>query len=326
MDAVVNRRRPVEPGMCREFWDRLGDRQVDAAEAAALLAALSARMPDPAAVATLVESLLERRPRHGHRFPGAVNVVGTGGGPSTANISTAAAFVAAAAGVPVVKTGSRASSGGVGSINLLDRLGVSLTRSYERTGEHLARFGIAFAGYFVYPVELTRLARTVLPLDMRTIGRWVNTIGPFLADVPVSAQLTGVSDVAHLPALRRLADGRRIWLCTNDLGADELVSVAVNTVHGDSTFTVDPRELGIDGGSLDDLRGPSDDAEVVTHFLDLLAGRASSTAVATVCLNAAALAVAGGHQPNLTSGLRAAFSAVADGAARALAERVMSRG
>lgn len=321
LDALVNRRRPVGPEMCRSFWDRLHDRKVDRAEAASVLAALSTAMPDPFAVTTVVASLHERRPPHDHVFPSAVNIVGTGGGPRTANISTAAAFVAAAMGVRVVKTGSRASSGGVGSINLLDRLGVDLTRSYSETADQLDRFGIAFAGYFVYPTELTRLARTVLPLDLRTIGRWINTVGPFLADMPVSAQLTGVSDPTHLPALRALAAAqqeKRIWLCTNELGADELLSFTQNSVHGDRDF-----RMGLVGdGDLTQLTAADREDEVVGHFLDLLAGKAPAAAVDTVCLNAAALAVAAGEQPGFSAGLQAARDAVADGAAVALAERM----
>ncbi|MFS8096828.1 hypothetical protein LFM09_06765 [Lentzea alba] len=320
LDALVNRRRRVEPEMCRSFWDRLHDRQVDRAEAAAVLAALSTAMPDPATVTTVVASLHERRPSHHHVFPAAVNIVGTGGGPRTANISTAAAFVAASTGVQVVKTGSRASSGGVGSINLLDRLGVSLTRSYDETADQLHRFGIAFAGYFVYPTELTRLARTVLPLDLRTIGRWINTVGPFLADMPVSAQLTGVSDPTHLPALRALADAqpeKRFWLCSNELRADELLSFTPNSVHGDRDFRMSP----VGRGDLTGLAAAPDD-DVVEHFLELLAGRAPAAAVDTVCLNAAALAVAAGREPGFPAALQAAREAVSDGAALALAERM----
>lgn len=330
VDALVNRRRPVELDMLRSFWARLQDKHVDRAEAAALLAALSTRMPDPGTVVAFVASLDERRQAPGIRLPGTANIVGTGGGPSTFNISTAAAFVAAAMDVRVVKTGSRANSGTVGSIDLLDRLGIPLTRSYEEIGERLDEFGIAFAGYFVYPPELTRLARTVLPLDMRAVGRFVNTVGPFLAAVPVSAQVTGVSDRAHLPIMRLLADGqqgKRIWLCSNELGADELLSCATNQVYDTDSgeFVIRPQELGAGGGALSDLRGAPQDDQVITHFQALLSGRAPHPAVATVCLNAAALAVAAGTVPTLATGVRDARAAVHDGAAAELVARMRER-
>jgi len=330
VDALVNRRRAVEPDMCRSFWARLQNEQVDRAEAAALLAALSTRMPDPDTVVTFLASLHERRQVPGVGFPRAANIVGTGGGPGTFNISTAAAFVAAAMGVRVVKTGSRANSGKVGSINLLDRLHISPARSYDEVGERLDEFGIAFVGYFVYPVELTRLARTVLPLDMRTIGRFVNTVGPFLAAIQVSAQVTGVSDRANLPTMRRLADSRqgtRVWLCSNELGADELLSCAVNQIYDTDTgeFVVRPQELGVGGGDLSDLRGAPQDDQLIPHFQALLAGRAPHPAVATVCLNAAALAVAVGTVPDLATGVRDARAVVHDGAAAELLTRMRER-
>jgi len=330
VDALVNRRRPVELDMCRSFWTRLQNKQVDRAEAAALLAALSTRIPNPDTVVTFLASLEERRPAPGISFPGAANIVGTGGGPGTFNISTAAAFVAAAMGVRVVKSGSRANSGKVGSINLLDRLGIPLTRCYEETGERLDEFGIAFVGYFVYPVELARLARTVLPLDMRAVGQFVNTVGPFLAAMQVSAQITGVSDHAYLPVMRRLADGqhgKRVWLCSNDLGADELLSCTTNQIYdtGCGEFVIRPHELGLGGGELSDLhRAPQDD-QVIAHFQAMLSGRAPRPAVATVCLNAAALAVAAGTVPTLTTGVRDAHAAVREGAAAELVARMRGR-
>jgi anthranilate phosphoribosyltransferase len=257
LDALINRRRPVDLDMCRAFWDRLGNSELHLGEAAALLACLSTDMPSAHTVEILVRSLDERRPQPSHRFPGSVNIVGTGGGPRTFNISTAAAFVAAAMGVPVVKTGSRGYTSQTGSFDLLDCLGIPLTTSYQQTGELLDRYNIACAGYFVYPAELAALARAVAPLQMRTLGRFVNTVGPFLAAMPVSAQVTGVSEHCHLATLRHLASRqapKRIWLCTNDLGADELISIADNLVHDvGGQFQIRPDTVGLGGGALPDL-------------------------------------------------------------------------
>jgi len=327
LDALINRRHPVDLDMCRAFWDRLGSRQLHPGEAAALLACLSTSLPPAHTVEILVRSLDERRPEPSHQFPGAVNIVGTGGGPRTFNISTAAAFVAAAIGVPVVKTGSRGYSSRTGSFDLLDCLGIPLTTSYQQTGEMLDRYNIACAGYFVYPVELAALARAVAPLGVRTLGRFVNTVGPFLAAMPVSAQLTGVSEHSHLPALQYLAAQqapKRVWLCTNDLGADELLSVADNRVHdvGAGQFQVRPGTLRLAGGTLSDLRATADDTTTVEHFLDVLGGQGPPAAVATVCLNAAALAVAASATEDWTSAASMAREAVDGGAAVELIRRI----
>ena len=336
LDALVTCRNPVDLDMCREFWNRLDSRQLHPGEAAAVLACLSTRMPPAATVEILIRSLEERRAQPSHRFAGAVNIVGTGGGPRTFNISTAAAFVAAAIGVPVVKTGSRGYASRAGSFDLLGQLGIALTRSYEQTGEMLDRYHLACAGYFVYPVELAALTRAVLPLQMRTLGRFVNTVGPFLAAMPVSAQLTGVSEHSHLATLRHLAARqapKRVWLCTNDLGADELLSVADNLVHdvggariagsaGGGQFPIRPATLGLGGGALSDLRAVPDDSTTVEHFVGVLGGQGPPAATATVCLNAAALAVAAGTTEDWASAVSMAREAVDGGAALELVHRI----
>lgn len=336
MRAVVTsavRGEPVDSADWHRFWEALEAGKVDRAEAAALFAALSARTPVPETADGFVTSLAQRGATAPPRLASAVNIVGTGGGPATVNISTAAAVVAAAMGVRVLKTGSRAGSGTIGSIDILERLGIPLSRSSAEAADQLDRNGITFAGQFVYPKELTRLARTVLPLGLRAVGGFVNRLGPFVAHVSTGTQLTGLSDTTMLPAFRRLAASRidtRIWLCHNDLGADELLSLVPNQVHDNQggTFVVDPAALGIDGGDLTDLARPAAQAGGPDHaagFLALLAGKAPAAAVATVCLNAAALAVLTGVSPGFADGTRAARAAIDDGAALALARRLSTR-
>lgn len=310
-------------GTWRSFWDSLDDGGVDRGEAMALLASLATGLPEHETLGALVASLHERRGGIPDCWPGSVNVVGTGGGPATFNISTASAFVAAATGVPVVKSGSRAYRSRVGSIDLLERLGVGLTKSYADTADTLERFGVAFVGQFAYPAELTRLARVISSPGMRPFGRFLNAVGPFLAQLPVQAQVTGVSAAAPLPDLRRLAaavTGRRIWLCTNDLGADELLGFAENVIHPNDAapFRLAPGS----GGTLEDLRPVDEPGLVVEHFLALVSGLGGEVVTRTICLNAVALAVVGGHSDDWATATRAAEHAVHSGAVRALVDRI----
>ena len=202
--ALVTQRYPISEEIWGDFWDRLASKSLHPGEALAVLASLTTRIPDGASVSTMLASL--KRAQSAPKTPDrpTVNIVGTGGGPSTFNLSTASAFVAAAMGTRVIKTGSRAYASRTGSVDLLDRLGIRQTSSYEQTEEMLDSFGIACAGPFVYPKELRALARQILPFDMKTVGRFFNLIGPFLAAVPVSMQITGVSDhsVFRLSAAR----------------------------------------------------------------------------------------------------------------------------
>ncbi|MEU7603969.1 hypothetical protein AB0B78_38565 [Streptomyces sp. NPDC040724] len=329
LTGLLEQRAPVGRETWRSWWDQLGDGRLDKSEVLALLASLTSRLPDHQTLRHLLDSLAERRPAATvtTSWEGTVNVVGTGGGPRTFNISTACAFVAAAAGVKVVKTGSRAYTSSMGSVDLLERLGVRLTSSYAQTEDTLAAHGIAFAGPFVYPVQLTRLARTVAPYPMKPFGRFLNALGPFLADLPVTAQVTGVSAAAPLDTLRQLAattTGRRIWLTVNDTGADELLPFATNTVHGQNTpaRVIRPGELTPGDGSFADLRPAPDAGAAADHFHRVLAGTAGRVATHTVCLGAAALVVASGVRRDWPSALALAEGAVRSGAAHDLARRL----
>lgn len=313
-------RMPVSEEMWGCFWDRLHDGNLAPGEAAAVLASLSTSVPDDRTLCALLASLQARRaPANRLKVRQAVNIVGTGGGPSTFNISTASAFVAAAMGVRVIKTGSRAYSSRCGCIDLLQRLRMPLTGSHDETEAMLERFGIACAGYYVYPPELTLLAKSILPLPMKILGRFFNLIGPLLADVPVTAQLTGVSDAKLLPSLKRLAaqlPDRDLWLCANAIGADELISFTENVLFcNDASRDVrlTPDALDFGPGSLKDLSPAATTEGIVAHFEALLSGEGPRAAIETVCLNAAAAAMLAGVAATWTEAVRGAHAAIERG-------------
>lgn len=304
---------PSTVGAWHAFWDSLQDAS-SGADAVALLEALGSRPPDPGSAGALVASLDERR-SHPEAVE-AVNIVGSGGGPKTFNLSTAAALVAAAIGVRVVKSGSRAYTSRYGSIDALKLLGVPLAGSHDEVADTLERCGIAFPGAFVYPPELALLARRTFPRDWRTLGGVFNRLGPFLAAVPANAQLTGVSDRALLPLYEQLAVGRRVWLCFNACGVDELVSFEANTIRDDgSELRLDP----VGPGTLAGLAGASD---AVSQLTALLGGEGPPAALDSICLNAAGMAVLGGVEPDWGEAFREARRALDAGAALDVLERL----
>jgi anthranilate phosphoribosyltransferase len=326
--ALLDRDRVSEPAWL-SFWEHLEAGQLERGEAVALLASLTTQLPDHETLTGLLRTLDQRRSTPTVRFPDAVNIVGTGGGPSTFNISTAAAFVAATLGVDVVKSGSRAYTSRCGSLDLLEQLGIPLTKSYEQTGETLDRFHLAFAGYFVYPTELTRLGRSILPLGLRPFGRFLNAVGPFLAGLPVAAQITGVADDSLLPYLRGVAStvqDRTVWLCVNALGADELISFTDNVVYTNdrSRQIVVPAHRETGAGTLADLRPAEASASVVPHFLDVLSGGGGPVATRTIALNAAAMVVARGLTDSWPTATAAAIEAIESGAALDLVGRLQA--
>ncbi|MEU5714227.1 hypothetical protein AB0G71_00285 [Streptomyces sp. NPDC020403] len=324
---LVDRRAPADADQWDALWEALAGGALERADALALLASLTAALPDGPSLLALLDALDRRRPvRPSAPWPGTVNVVGTGGGPPTVNLSTASALLAAATGVRVVKSGSRAHTSRTGSVDLLDRLGVPLTTSLDQTSDQLDAYGVAFTGPFVYPVQLARLALLAVPTPMRVFGRFLNTLGPFLAALPVAAQVTGVSATEPPPAIRALAarPGSPVtWLTTNPAGADELLSVTDNTVHfpGGGTRALPAGALVPADGTLGDL-APVAAEEAAVHFRAVLTGRAGAPLRATLQLNAAALAVASGHRDDWGTAVAEAGAALDDGAALGLLERL----
>ena len=330
--ALADRSAPVPEAAWGDLWDRLAGQELHPGEALAVLVSLTTKTPDGASISALMQSLRQRNPQPDPPPAPTVNIVGTGGGPSTFNLSTASAFVGAALGARVIKTGSRAYKSRTGSVDLLDRLGIRMTGSYEETEELLGTVGIACAGPFVYPRELRLLARTILPFDMKTMGRFFNVIGPFLAAVPVTRQITGVSDHSMLPTFRELAaddPSKDFWLCSNELGADELLSIVESQVYDSARgeeFTVKPAEIGLGAGSFDDLLPVQDMDGIVDHFMALLGGDGPPAAIESIRLNAAAMAINGEVATEWPDALGLAADAMASGEAVRLIERLRAHG
>ncbi len=330
LEALVTHAYPISAEIWGNFWDRLGAGELEQGEALAVVSSLTSQIPDGTSVSALIASLRERNPQPAPPSQPTVNIVGTGGGPSTFNLSTASAFVAAAMGARVIKTGSRAYSSKTGSVDLLDRLGIKLTTTYEQTDEHLETFGIACAGPFVYPKELRLIARAILPFGMKTVGRFFNVIGPFLAAIPVTVQITGTSDHSVLPTFEQLVaedETKRFWITSNDLGVDELLSIAPSRVYDSGrkeVFTLDPSEYGLGGGTFDDLKPVESLDDTVPNFLELIGGSGPTAAIESIRLNASVLAMNAGVTDDLPSALSLAAETMTNGEPARLIERLRS--
>jgi anthranilate phosphoribosyltransferase len=316
---LVAHKYPISEEVWGNFWDRLGARELEQGEALAVVCSLTTLTPDGESVSALLRSLQERNPRPDPPSQPTVNIVGTGGGPSTFNLSTASAFVGASMGARVIKTGSRAYASKTGSIDLLDRLGITLTTSYEQTEEMLEALGMACAGPFVYPKELRLLARNILPFGMKQMGRFFNLVGPFLGAVPVTTQITGTSDHSVVPMFKALASGdstRRYWLTWNELGVDELLSIVDSQVYDTASgeeSTLSPTEIGLAGGTFEELKPVDDIDSTVPHFMALIGGDGPTAAIESIKLNAGALAINAGIANDWPDALRMAGDAMAAG-------------
>lgn len=296
------------------------DGDLDHAQVAGLLVALRAKGEVGAEVAAAARAMRARA--LGVAAPaGAIDTCGTGGdGAETINISTAAALVAAAGGVPVAKHGNRSVSSRCGSADVLEALGVRLDLDRSHLTALLEEIGIAF----LFAQQLHPAMAAVVPvrraLGVRTV---FNLLGPLTNPAGVSRQVLGVWGREVQPlmaeALAELGAEYALVLHSDD-GLDELSVSAPTTVIEvrdgavAGTWRVDPAELGIRADDPESLRGGDVD-ENARRLRAILDGGERSAASESVALNAAAALMVGGRADDLASGIARARKILADGLA-----------
>lgn len=251
-----------------------------------------------------------------------VDTCGTGGGQvSTFNVSTAAAFVAAGAGVPVAKHGNRSFTSRSGSADVLEALGVRIDLSPEAMAEVLERAGIVF----MFAPLLHPAMRHVGPVrrELR-IATIMNLLGPLTNPAGARRQVVGVSDPALVPlvvaALQEL-DHLRALVVHGEPGMDEVSPLGITRVArlqgGEwSEERLDPREMGADPERVDraSLAGGSPE-ENAARIEAVLTGEERGDARTLVLLNAAAALDVAGRVDSLPAGVRLAAEVVDSGAA-----------
>jgi anthranilate phosphoribosyltransferase len=250
-----------------------------------------------------------------------VDTCGTGGdGSNTFNISTAAAFVAAGAGVPVAKHGNRAVSSKCGSADVLAALGVNIEAPPDVMEECIKTVGIGF----LYAPSLHPAMKYAGPvrkeMGVRTI---FNMLGPLTNPAGAKGQILGVF-AAELTepfanVLKGLGSTRAMVVHGND-GMDELTTTTTSRVSElrdgkVTTYDFDPLKLIGDYASPQDLAG-GDAEENAALVRDVLSGTAGPRRD-IVCLNAAGAIVAGGKADDMEQGWEQAVEATESGAALA---------
>jgi len=315
------------------------------AQVARLLSLLAARGETDGELEGMLDAMMERCVSPGPVPDGAIDVCGTGGdGAGTFNVSTAAAFVASAAGATVAKHGNRSSSGGTGSADMLEALGVDLAAPPASAASAVSGCGIGFmfAPAFHPAMKAAAAARRALA-GTRTA---LNLLGPLANPARVRRQLVGVSSGAHLERLPAML-ARRGSECAMGVrsanGLDELSTcsagravVAAPAGGGDpargaprmtlARIDVRPADLGLQGSGLAEIvpRGPREALRMMVGAID---GTACRAAVETAALNAGAALVVAGLAGSVGDGLEAALRAVRSGAAsRRLDEFVGAHG
>lgn len=249
----------------------------------------------------------------------AIDIVGTGGdGSGSYNVSSCAAFVVAACGIPVAKHGNRAMSSKSGAADVLAALGVNVDLAPEQISAciHHANIGFMFAPNHHAAVRHVGPVRS--ELGIRTI---FNLLGPLSNPAGVTRQVVGVYArqwVEPLAYALKALGTQQAWVVHGSDGLDELTTTGVTYVAELKdgyvrSFEVSPADAGLPFAKADDLTG-GDSAHNARALRDVLSGKASAYRDIVV-LNAAAALVVAEAVPGLREGVERAQLALDDGSA-----------
>jgi anthranilate phosphoribosyltransferase len=259
---------------------------------------------------------------------GAIDTCGTGGdAKGTFNISTAAAFVVAGAGVPVAKHGNRSISSRSGSADVLKALGVNLAATPETISSCISGCGLGFMFAPAHHAAMRHVAQVRSELGTRTI---FNLLGPLANPAGTKYQLVGVFArdwVEPMAQVLGLLGTERAWVVHGEDGLDELTTTGVSDVavldRGKvTTFRVSPRNAGLPEARPEDLTG-GDAAENAAHTSALLGGLQGPFRN-IVLFNAAAALLVAGKAKSLQEGVALAAGAIDSGKALAVLERLVA--
>ena len=248
-----------------------------------------------------------------------VDSVGTGGdGSDSFNISTAAALVAAGAGVRIAKHGNRAASGSCGAADVLEALGVRIELPPEGVERCINEGGIGFMFAQAFHPSMRHAGPVRREIGIRTV---FNILGPLTNPAAAQRQLIGVAFPQlgeKMAEVMRLLGSERSLVVHGAGGLDEIALDGDTTVWElrdgrVQTWMFQPDETGLGRWSVDDLRGGDRDANAAT-MRRLLNGESGPIRDA-VLLNSAGVLLAAGAAASIPDGIEAAAQAIDSGSA-----------
>lgn len=249
-----------------------------------------------------------------------LEIVGTGGdGSNSFNISTTAAMVIAAAGVPVAKHGNRAASSKCGAADVLEALGVKITIPPERSAELLKKINICFLFAQNYHIAMKYVAPIRKELGIRTV---FNILGPLSNPAGANMELMGVFDQALVEPLAQVMMKLGVSRGMVVYGQDKLdeISMCAPTSVCEikdgwfQSYELTPEQFGYDRCKKEDLTGgtPEENAAITRA---ILSGAERGPKRQAVCLNAGAALYITGKAADMETGVRLAEQLLDSGAA-----------
>lgn len=269
-----------------------------------------------AAAVGVLRELVRQVPVSGEHV---IDTCGTGGdGANTFNISTAAAFVVAAAGGKVAKHGNRSVSSKCGSADVLEAAGINLDMPADQVADCVDSIGV---GFLFAAKHHSAVRHTVGPRQEMGVRTLFNLIGPMSNPANAPHQLIGVFDKQWLvpvaEVLKRLGS-RHVLVVHADDGLDEISIAAPTTVaelkNGEVfSYSVTPEQFGLPRANLADLA--ISDAQSSLAIIRAVLNNHAGPALDIVALNAGAAIYAADLADSLAAGVQRAQQVLADGSA-----------
>ncbi|MDR0272814.1 MAG: anthranilate phosphoribosyltransferase [Clostridiales bacterium] len=259
----------------------------------------------------------------------ALEIVGTGGDHAhTFNISTAAAIITAAAGIPVAKHGNRSASSKCGAADVLEALGVNINISPEKSAELLREIGICFLFAQNYHIAMKYVAPIRRELAIRTV---FNILGPLTNPAGAKMELMGVYDRELVEPLVQVLCNlgvKSAMVVHGEDGLDEISLSAPTFIcearNGNvKSYTITPEQFGFTRCAKDDLKGgdPAENAEILKALLSGKKGAKRDAAV----LNAAAAMYVAGKYDSIEAAAEVANETIDNGKAKAKLDEFIKR-
>lgn len=311
----------------KSLQERIFAGEVSEVQIAAFLAMMRMKRATSGEIAGLAQSLRDHAVAVKVDVQPLIDTCGTGGATlKTFNISTAAALVAAGAGVYVAKHGNRGITSRCGSADVLAELGVNIEAGPDIVAECIRRAHIGFmfapryhpAMRFVQPIRKS--------LDFRTA---FNILGPLANPAAVKRQVMGVADAALLDRIAECLKilGAKRAMVVHGEGMDEISILGTTEIRElrDGRIVssqLDPAQFGISSKSIDELR--TGDAQTNAGIIrDILDGKERGAKKDIVILNAAAGIIVGGLADNFEPAIKLAEDSVTKGGAAACLEKLI---
>ncbi|TAM45244.1 MAG: anthranilate phosphoribosyltransferase [Gammaproteobacteria bacterium] len=318
---AVTERRDLSGADMHEVMRRIMTGEATPAQIGGFLVGLRMKGETVEEIAAATEVMRELATHISVSGPHLVDTCGTGGdGVHTFNISTAAAFVVAAAGGKVAKHGNRSVSSKSGSADVLEAAGVSLDLTPEQVARCVSEIGV---GFLFAPKFHAAMKHAIGPRREMGVRTVFNLLGPLTNPAGAPNQVIGVFAVQWVEPLAEVLQklgSKHVLVVHAEDGMDE-ISIGAPTRVAElkdgrvRVFTIQPEQFGFSRGDVKKLgvTSPAESLAIIRGIFDSQAGPARDI----VALNAGAAIYVAGLAPSLEAGVKKAAEVIASGAARA---------